>query len=200
MSENLVRWLTTNYVELLGALCGLVYIVLSVRQNILTWPAGLISSLIYVAVFFQSKFYAGMGLQVYYVGISIYGWYFWLKGSRKEKHGEVAISKMKKSEAICATIAFPFIFTVILLVLLHLTDSPVPYPDALSTSLSIVATWMLARKILENWLLWIVADLVSTGLYIYKGLWPTTVLFLIYTILAFIGYSQWKRSLEAQKT
>jgi nicotinamide mononucleotide transporter len=82
--------------------------------------------------------------------------------------------------------------------LLHLTDSPVPYLDAVSTSLSIVATWMLARKILENWLLWIVADLISTGLYIYKGLWPTTVLFLVYTVLAVVGYFQWKRSLEVQ--
>jgi nicotinamide mononucleotide transporter len=198
MSENLGRWLTANYIELLGALFGLAYIVLSIRQNILTWPAGLISSLLYVAVFFHSKFYAGMGLQVYYVGISFYGWYFWLKGNRKDKQGEVPVSKMKKSEAILTALVSPFIFAAILLVLLHLTDSPVPYLDAVSTSLSIVATWMLARKILENWLLWIVADLVSTGLYIYKGLWPTTVLFLVYTVLAVVGYFQWKRSLEVQ--
>jgi|WetSurMetagenome_2_1015567.scaffolds.fasta_scaffold199821_2 nicotinamide mononucleotide transporter len=195
MSENLGQWLTANYIEILGALFGLTYIVLSIRQNILTWPAGLISSILYVGVFLHSKFYAGMVLQVYYVGISFYGWYFWLKGNRKDKQGEVPVSKIKKNEAILTALITPFIFALIFLILFRFTDSPVPFLDALSTSLGIVATLMLARKILENWLLWIVADLVSTGLYIYKGLWPTTVLFLVYTALAILGYFQWKRSL-----
>jgi len=194
--ENTGPWLVENCLELSGALLGIAYIILSVKEKILTWPAGLLSSLLYVAVFYQSKFYAGMGLQVYYVIISIYGWYYWLRGSGGKSGGDVPVRKLRRSEATAVAVATPVIFFAILMILLHLTDSPVPYPDALSTSLSIVATWMLARKILENWLIWIVADLIATGLYLYREMWPTTLLFLVYTLLAVAGYKQWKNSVQ----
>jgi nicotinamide mononucleotide transporter len=199
MSESLVLWLTQNYPELLGAILGLVYIVLSVKQNIFTWPVGLLSSLLYVLVFFRSKFYAGMALQVYYVAMSIYGWYFWLKGNGKNEKGEVPVSRLKKKEFRAVAVAIPAIFGSILLILLFMTDSPVPYPDSLAAALSIAATWMLARKILENWLLWIISDVVSTGLMIYEGMWPSTILYVCYATLAVVGYFKWKQSILTAK-
>jgi len=90
---------------------------------------------------------------------------------------------------------FLALFGIIWFVLDNYTDSPAPLGDAFTTAISIVATWMLARKIIEHWILWIIADLVSMGLYIYKGLYPTVVLFAVYTAMAFIGYREWRKTL-----
>jgi nicotinamide mononucleotide transporter len=196
MFQILTDWLSVNYVELLGALLGLAYIILSIRQNILTWPTGMATSLLYVVVFFHSRFYAGMGLQIYYVIMSLYGWYYWLKGKRPEKSEELPVGRINSRQIAVSAVVFLVCFAILYLFLSKYTDSPVPVLDSMTTSLSIVATWMLARKILENWLLWVVTDLISTGLYIYKSLWPTTGLFLVYTGLAVYGYYQWKRTLS----
>jgi len=167
----------------------------SIRQNILTWPTGLLTSLLYVFVFFQSKFYADMGLNVYYVGISLYGWYYWLRGGKRNSKAELPIQKAGLKKIFYLIPITIIIYGVILFVLLNYTDSPIPYMDSMTTALSIVATWMLARKIIEHWIIWIFVDLFSTGLYIYKGLWPTTILFLVYTVMAIIGFIQWRKKL-----
>jgi nicotinamide mononucleotide transporter len=194
MYNLLIEWLSANYTELLGAVLGLAYILLSVNQNIWTWPTGLATSILYSFVFFHSQFYAGMSLQFYYVVISLYGWYFWLKGRRPDQSKELPVSRITSRQFIWSSIIFLVCFALLYIILSGYTDSPVPVMDAFTTSLSIVATWMLARKILENWLIWVVADVASVGLYIYKGLWPTTGLFLVYTGMAVYGYYHWKRS------
>jgi nicotinamide mononucleotide transporter len=192
-----------NKIELIGALLGLFYIYFSIRQHILTWPTGLLTSLLYIAVFFNSGFYADMGLQVYYAGISIYGWFYWLKGGKNrvvaDSHEQVPVIKMSRKIMIGSIIVTIAIYIIILLILLHVTDSTVPYMDSLTTALSITATWMLAKKIIEHWLIWIFVDLLSAGLYIYKELWPTVILFLIYTFMALIGYLEWKKHLSVEK-
>lgn len=197
MTEFLTTWLWENRIELLGAILGLAYILFSIKQHILTWPTGLLTSLLYIVVFFQSGFYADMGLQVYYVAISIYGWYFWLRGSHKKAaSGETVrpgkIPKKALTYSIFATIA---IYFGLLFILLNFTDSTVPYMDSLTTALSITATWMLAKKYIEHWLIWIFVDLLSAGLYAYKELWPTVVLFVVYTLMAVLGYKEWKKDL-----
>ena len=90
------------------------------------------------------------------------------------------------------------VYGIILYILLNYTDSPVPYMDSMTTALSVVATWMLARKIIEHWIIWVFVDAVSAGLYIYKSLWPTTVLFIVYTIMAVAGYYEWKKKLKTE--
>ena len=197
MPEEFIRWLNASYIEVLGALLGLAYIFLSVRQNILTWPVGLLTSALYVYVFYASKFYADMALQVYYVLVSIYGWYYWLKGNPAGQ-GKVAAVPVERTPLrywvpiLALSVA---LFLLIAFVLKDYTDSPIPVWDALTTALSIVATWMLARKYLENWLLWIFIDLLSAVLYGVKNLWPTVVLFIVYTIMAVQGYFSWKKDL-----
>ena len=196
MSDLLEEWLINHWVELSGAALGLLYIYFSIKQNILTWPTGLLTSLLYTYVFFQSKFYADMGLQVYYVGISVYGWFYWLKGEQKNKTSKyVLVKKTSKSLFIKITVLSVILFSAILTILLNFTDSDVPISDSLTTTLSIVATWMLARKYIEHWIIWIFVDLFSVGLYAYKNLWPTVVLFVVYSIMAIIGYNQWKKEL-----
>lgn len=194
MSDTILSWLTANYVELLGAVLGFLYIFLSIRQHIFTWPVGLLTSALYVYVFLVSKFYADMLLQVYYVGVSIYGWYYWLKGnSNSNKQLTVSHTPLKLYLPLLgATLVLFFLF---LFGLKYYTDSPVPFGDSLTTALSIVATWMLARKYLEHWLIWIFVDFFSAFLYGFKGLWPTVILFLVYTVMAALGYRSWKNEL-----
>jgi len=189
-----MRWLSVNYIEVLGAVLGFLYIFFSIRQNILTWLTGLITSALYIYVFFVSKFYADMALQVYYVLVSIYGWYHWIKGTGGEK--VITVTRTRPKEWIWLTMASVVLFVIIYFILRDFTDSPVPMGDATTTALSIVATWMLARKMLEHWLIWIFVDALSMCLYIYKSLWPTTILFLVYTVMAYVGYVKWKKEIH----
>jgi nicotinamide mononucleotide transporter len=204
MTDVLTTWMWENKIELIGALLGLFYIFFSIRQHILTWPTGLFASLLYTAVFFKAGFYADMGLQFYYVGISIYGWYYWLRGGKHDSAGsqnQVPVKKITGNILLKSVIATILIFLAILFVLLNFTSSTVPYMDSLTTAFSITATWMLAKKYIEHWLVWIFVDLVSAGLYAYKELWPTVILFLVYTIMAIIGYIEWQKNLipESEK-
>lgn len=149
----------------------------------------------YVVVFFQTKFYADMSLQFYYVFISIYGWINW-KGGNQADGEELPVGKTSMRlwlQLIAVTIVIYFIYYF---VLIKFTDSTIPKADSLVGALSIVGTWMLARKLIENWLIWIIADGLCVGLYVYKGLFPTVILFVIYTIMSVDGYWQWKKTLK----
>lgn len=187
-------WLVNNYIEVLGALTGFIYLYFSIRRVIWLWPLGIITSAFYVYIFFESKFYADMGLQVYYFFISFYGWYKWVHS--KNTDGKIIIRKAGIRK-IVIYLLYTLIFTILISVfLIHFTDSPLPVWDAFTTAGSIVATWMLAQKILENWLFWIIIDLISMGLYIYKGLYPTVLLFFVYSVMAVVGYIKWKDSIS----
>jgi len=196
MLQQVLSWILDNYIELLGAIFGLLYIILSIRQNIWCWPVGLITSALYIYVFYITKFYADMGLQVYYLVVSIYGWYFWLFGGKSKKTDDLKISSVKFNLSIYLVIATGVLFGIIAYILVNYTDSEIPYWDAFTTAGSFVATWMLARKIIEHWLVWIIIDAVSLGLYIYKGLYATVILFAVYTVLAVTGYIEWKKELK----
>lgn len=191
-----INWFLKNYIEILGALSGLIYLFFSIRQLVWLWPLGIISSLFYTYIFFTAKFYADMGLQVYYFFISFYGWYNWIYG----KTGDSGLPVKKASYVLLIIlIILTFIITFIIAgVLTNYTDSPLPFWDALTTAGGIVATWMLARKIIEHWLFWIIIDAISMGLYIYKGLYPTSILFFVYFTMAAIGYINWKKDLKTE--
>ncbi len=196
MLQEVLFWISGNYIELLGAIFGLLYIILSIKQNIWCWPVGLITSALYIYVFFVTKFYADMGLQVYYLVVSIYGWYFWMFGGKSKKADDLKISNVQYPLSIYLTLATVILFGIIAFILINFTDSEIPYWDAFTTAGSFVATWMLARKMIEHWLIWIIVDAVSLGLYIYKGLYATVILFAVYTILAVTGYMEWKKELK----
>jgi nicotinamide mononucleotide transporter len=198
--EFLFKWVAGNDVELLGAVLGIAYIFFSIRQSILTWPVGLLTSALYVWVFLVSKLYADMSLQLYYVFISIYGWYEWLHGSGTDPKDGLKISRLTLRLTTVLLAASAFLFLLIWYILTNFTDSPVPLADALATSLSIVTTWMLARKILEQWLVWIFVDAFSVGLFWYKGLMPTVILFVVYTIMAVTGFVKWRKVYATERT
>jgi len=191
----MLDWIINNYIEITGAVLGVLFLFFEIKQNWLLWPLGILTSLFYIFIFFQAKFYADMGLQVYYVVISIYGWWYWWRGT-SDSDVDLPIVRVPSQLAwVLSAVTLP-LFAIIAFVLVRFTDSPVPYWDAFTTALSIVATWMLARKILEQWYLWMIVNAVSLVLYVYKGLYPTVVLFAFYLVLSFLGYSQWKKALD----
>ena len=195
--ESFISWFSGNYVEVLGVVTSLVYLYFSVRQIIWLWPFGIISSALFILIFFNSKFYVDMGLQVYYLGVSIYGWIYWSRGA-VDQHDKstLPVSRISRQPALVLSVTGIVIMLGIVYILKNYTDSDVPWGDGFTTAGSIVATWMLARKVLEHWLVWVVVDSVAAGLYFYKGLYPSFLLYLIFTIIAVVGYFQWKRSLS----
>lgn len=184
------------WIEIFGVVTGILYVILEVRQNSLLWPLGLLTSATYIYVFFQGKFYADMGLQVYYVLISIYGWYYWSRGGERSDEGKLPVTRAGSRQLLLLLLIFFLAWTGIYFLLDRLTDSTVPLGDSFTTALALVATWMLARKIIEHWFLWIVANLVSIALYIYKGLYPTVILYAIYALMAVYGYLEWKKTMN----
>jgi len=184
------------WIEIFGVITGILYVILEVRQNRLLWPLGLVTSAAYVYIFFTGKFYADMGLQVYYVLISIYGWYYWSRGGARADKGELPVIRINRKQLILLFLTFGLSWAGIYVVLARYTDSTVPLGDSFTTALAIVATWMLTRKIIEQWFLWIIANVVSIGLYIYKGLYPTVILYVVYAGMAVYGYFEWKKSMN----
>lgn len=194
----MIDWLQTHYIELFGVLTGLIYIYLEIKENIWLWPVGILTSAFFIIVFFDSKFYADMGLQFYYLGVSIYGLIIWMT-KRDIDHSEIKIRNIRKKELIKYLISTILIYNVIYYILVKYTDSPLPAWDAFTTALSIVATFMLAHKIIEQWWVWVLVNVVSLGLYIYKELYLTAFLFIVYAIMAVVGYIEWKKSLVVEE-
>ncbi|NOR76168.1 MAG: nicotinamide riboside transporter PnuC, partial [Draconibacterium sp.] len=132
----------------------------------------------------------------YYVGISIYGWYYWIKGSKSENSTIVQVRRTSKNLWLKLIAIALLLYFAILIILFNFTDSDVPFMDSFTTALSIIATWMLAKKYIEQWLIWIFVDIISAGLYIYKELWATVILFAVYTFMAILGYKKWEKDLN----
>ncbi len=135
-----------------------------------------------------------MTLQFYYLGVSIYGWIHWRKQANEEGV-ELKIQFLKQYQILPFVLWTIIIFGGYYWVLIRFTDSQVPIGDSFITALSIVGTWMLAKKLLENWLVWIVANGLSIALFLYKGLYPTVMLSIVYTVMSVIGYWDWKRTI-----
>jgi nicotinamide mononucleotide transporter len=202
--NNLIPWITEHWLEIFGALAGIVYVLLEIRQNIWLWPVGIVTSSVYIIVFFTSKFYADMSLQVYYLVISFYGWYAWSYGTLNHEpatpnHEPNTLHPVTTPLRLAVKLAGVYIIlhAAMWYILANHTDSPVAGWDSFTTALSVIATWMLARKYIEHWILWIIVNIVSMILYIYKGLYPTTALFLVYTLMAVVGYREWSRDMKS---
>jgi nicotinamide mononucleotide transporter len=200
----LIDWLANNWVELAGTLFAFLYLYLSVRENIWLWVTGFVSSFFFLIVFFNERLYADMGLQGYYLVISVYGWRAWKYGRKKTGRPKMPVSNVTGSLALKLGIAFILIYIIVAASLLELPErigisaSELPYWDAFTTTGGVVATWMLARKKIEHWLVWVIVDLVSCGMYIYKGLDVTVVLYFIYTVVAVVGYREWLQQLRTR--
>ncbi|MCE7042122.1 nicotinamide riboside transporter PnuC [Dyadobacter sp. CY312] len=186
--------IATTPLEILGFLTGAICVYLNTRQNVLGWFFGIINAVLYAAVFWQVRLYADMGLQGYYFFTSIYGWWMWMYGGKSHDGVRVTNTPVKLYTA------FSIIFVVITLswgfLLGRFTDASLTYADSALTIASLIAQWMMARKYLENWIIWIVADACYVVMYFYKDLHLTAILYFIFLLLAIMGYVQWKRDLR----
>lgn len=220
--------------EYFGVATGLLYLFLEIKQHRAMWVVGFLTSFVYVFVFFFSKIYADMGLNLYYVLISIYGFWQWTRqriaphpsSAPGKKPIEIKTAGLSDGQATekatgtkvsagptdipappdvilyrqvtarsaagigCVLVA---LYGVLYFILTRYTDSPIPVGDAFTTAVGIVATWMLARRMIEHWLLWIVVNFVSAYLYYLRGLYPTLFLYLCYAVLAAVGLYNWKK-------
>ena len=193
-----MNYFTENWVEIveiLATILSLIYLYLSIKRRISLWIFGFLCSALYALVFFQSRFYAGMTLQFYYLFISVYGWINWKRGKENGAE-ELPVSRVPKRTIFYLIPISLLIFAGYYFVHAQ-TDSPpvVALGDSLLTALSIAATWMLAKKYIEYWLVFIVVNPLSALLFFYQDLYPTAFLFVVYTIMAVVGYRQWKKIL-----
>jgi nicotinamide mononucleotide transporter len=190
------EWLQhQTLLETLGVITGLLCVYLAARNNILNWPFAIVSVGIYIFIFFDARLYADMGLQFYFMAMNIYGWYYWSRKPSTEKKTPVVL--ITKKEIIFSVIAI-IIFTFILGSLLKYTPASYPYLDSFCTACSLVAQVFLARKVLENWLIWIFVDIIYVGIYIFKNLHLTAIMYAIYVAIALLGYIDWKKDYKKQ--
>jgi nicotinamide mononucleotide transporter len=189
-----LHYLQLHYLEILGTLTGLLYIIFSIKQKRVLWIFGGISSLFYMAVFFQAGLFAYMTLYFYYVAISIYGWFEW--GKTREKASQSGnITRLKPGSWFITASSVLLLSLILGFVLKYTTHAELAWADAVLTSGSVIATWLLMRKVIDQWLLWIGIDVLSGFVSLYKGLYFTAVLFFIYTLLAVKGYVEWNKEL-----
>jgi nicotinamide mononucleotide transporter len=183
-----------DYYEIIGFVTGLACVYLNAKQNIWGWPIAMISVVMYAVVFFNAKLYGDAALQVFFFILICYGLYEWLKKDDKNE----SIKPQKSTElGIIYSLASTALLTGILAGFLgYYTDSDVPGWDALTTSMSIVAQILLARKKIANWIYWIVVDVIYVGIYIYKDLYLTAILYFIFIPLAAYGYYEWKKEMN----
>lgn len=224
--------------EIIGTLVGLLYLYFEYRASIWLWATSIVMPAIYIFVYYDAGFYADMGINVYYLIASGYGWALWMRRSQrwrqtnpeplpkgkieattpsatpehvgkrmpraKSRTGDTPnsearpISRTPNRRWLPLACVFLVTFAAIAYVLIHWTDSTVPWGDSFTTAMSIVGMWMLAQKYVEQWLVWIAVDAVCAGLYLYKGLYPTAGLYALYTVIAVFGYFKWLRLMKKQ--
>lgn len=199
-----------SYIELIGTVFGLLAVYWASRENIWTWPASLINVAAFFILFYQINLYADMFLQIYFFIVSIYGWYNWLSlvpNSRRPKNrveAQLEISTMSRSEIrnyalllIIGTIGIGYLMSQIHLWFPTAFSEPAafPYPDAFTTTASILAMILLSQKKIENWLLWIAVDIVAVYLYYLKDILFVSVEYVIFLIICIFGYINWKKEL-----
>ncbi len=184
-------------IEIAGVIFGLISIYYTIKENIWCWPSGIINIGLFFALFYRSKLYADMGLQVVFFILSIYGWYEWLRGG--EKKSELPISRISKRgwQIIIPLIIFGT--AGLGYFLSSSTDASLPWWDSAATVLSLIAQYLLAEKKLENYLIWIVVDILSIGIYFVKELYLTGALFCVYLVFASIGYYTWRKRYRENK-
>jgi len=196
-----------SLVELIGTVFGLACVYLTAKEKVLCWPVGIVNIIFFFFLFYQSQFYSDMYLQIYFLVMSIYGWWMWTHPAKnnKDKKNELKVTDLSKKNLIiilslsAATIIINgFLMTKIHIVLPEYFPEPAAYPfgDAFTSVLSIVATVLLARKKRESWLMWIAVDSVAIVLYFRRGIILTAILYIIFGIIATFGYINWTKIMK----
>lgn len=183
-----------SVLEVIGLFTGLVTVILLIRQNILTWPVGIVYVLVSLIIFLEAKLYADFALHIVYLALNIYGWYYWYYG-KKNQQEVLSVSTTSRNLSLVLMVLSGAGIWATGYMLHRFTDASLPYWDSATTILSFTGMWLTARKKIENWLYWFVVDVLAAGIYFYKGIQLYALLYLIYVGLAIAGYYNWKRSM-----
>jgi nicotinamide mononucleotide transporter len=196
--HSILNFLIGNWQELPGFVSGALCVWLLIRQNIWNWPVGIANNIFYIVIFYKSGLYADMGVQFVYIAVAIYGWWNWLHGG--VNHSELRVARASMTGLLgYATLAATG--TGVLYWVLHrYTDSKVPLADGLTSALFLTAQYMMSRKLIENWWFWIVGDALVIGLYIYKHLYLTSVLYVIFLAMCVAALIEWERAAKKMQT
>lgn len=203
--SHIFNWLFAQYqgipthlivLEFIGVFFGFLSVWYSKKENILVYPTGIISTAIFVYILLVYGLLGDMLINAYYFTMSIYGWYYWTQ--KDANNNEVPVTKTTKKEQKYTVIIF--ILTLIFVAIIYLANNKfnswTAYVDTVTTAIFFVGMWLMAKKKLENWVYWIIGDVISVPLYLYKGLVFTSLQYLIFTVIAIYGYKAWKNSLN----
>ncbi len=192
MIEFLTGMFGGRLIEIAAVFLGIANITLLIRRSVWNYPFGLCMVCLYAIIFYEARLYSDMLLQGFFFALQAYGWWYWLQGLPDDGH--IVVRRLpKKLVMLSAALAIVGI-TLMGTLMRTYTDADLPYWDATTTVLSMLAQWMLAQRYLENWLLWIVVDVLAIGIYAFKGLYPTMVLYSLFLVMAAGGYISWYRS------
>ena len=196
MIDSLVSaWQQVSTLEITSVAFGLAYVILAARENIWCWPAAFIGTGTGIFLFWDASLLMESGLNVFYLVMAVYGFYQWRYGGQEGE--QLAISSWQLPQHVNAILLILVLALGSGYLLNNHTDAALPFVDSFTTWAAVVTTWMVARKILENWLYWVVIDAVSVWLYLQRELYLYALLFVFYTVIALYGYLQWQRKTRA---
>lgn len=183
-----------SWVEILGFVTGAASVWLAVKENVWNWPIAAANAVFFFILFFEHRLYGDMALQVIFFALASLGWYRWLRGG--EHHTALRVSRITLPQ-IMAAVLVTIAATAAATAYLRRVNDAAPFLDALTTVLSLVGQYLLTKKIIENWYVWIAADVLYIGLYIQRGLYLTSVLYVIFLLMCVAGAVEWQKTLRA---
>jgi nicotinamide mononucleotide transporter len=187
-----------NWFELLAAFTGFVCVYLNARENPWGWPISIVSAFCYIFIFYEDTFYADMVLQGFFIVVGFYGWYEWRYGDGRQ-HTALKISRISRKQVVLSGVAGVVLSAFVSYLLSTQTNARQPIIDSTLSVFSLIAQYLLARKILENWLIWIGVDIFYVPVFLGRGRYVTAALYFTYLVLAVMGYLQWRKRQAAQK-
>jgi nicotinamide mononucleotide transporter len=184
----------TTWLEIAAVAIALAMVGCNIREIHWGWPLAIASSVMYFALFWRSKLYGDAVLQVFFAVVALWGWYQWLRGHRADG-SSLHVTKLSRRGLAWTVAACALLWPATGWFLLRFTDTDVPWWDAFPTAVSLVGQFLLGRKFIENWAVWIVVNVVSVGLFAYKSLWLTVGLYTVFIALSVVGWRAWQRKL-----
>ena len=186
----------TSWLEIAAVAIALAMVGCNIREIHWGWPLAIVSSLMYFAIFWRNKLYGDASLQIFFVVVAFWGWYQWLRGHRADGTS-LRVTRLTRRGLVLTVAACALLWPATGLFLKTYTDTDVPWWDAFPTAVSLVGQFLLGRKYIENWAVWIVVNVVSVTLFAYKGLWLTVALYAVFIALSVVGWRAWQQKVPA---
>lgn len=193
---------TLTLLDIIGSIIGLIYLWLEYKASIFLWIVGIIMPAVYMYIYYEAGLYADFGINVYYLIAAVYGLFVWQFGKKREQSADIdplPVTHVSMRKIMYCTVIFIVLWLLLAWILIRFTNSTVPWIDSFVNAMSIIGMWLLACKYAEQWLVWIVVDALCCGLYFYKDLPFTAVLYGIYAIIAIFGYRKWLKMIPQKE-